>query len=418
MPKLFQPKEKKEKKEKKKSSKSIEKNEKLKKVTEKLADNPEVVKMIQEENEESNNKKSKKSGKKLPLKIIIPAVLVILLIGGGAFFVLKSGIFFGAHAANEEDNSVDKAAIYIQADTFYSEGHYYDASALFSFLGEYEDSVEMLTKIDLNSMYPDNGTKITEYVGSDVINNYILSYKNHTEITTELENATKTTEAPASETKSESKEPSSTTTESTQPTKKTAPNTSKELVASNTSEEAAPAVEEKSTHGEEATPAAEEKNTHGEEAAPATEEKSTTTEEPEKTEEKAQEKIEYDKAVIEAVKEKTHEIVLAGNLVKSLNLPSDSPLYEAHETLKRSADYSNQAAEKILEGVEAGTYKPGGTGEVAEEVNTLFENMNKETELFHNQVSDVIALNLFELIKCPDAGELLKRYSESFIVYE
>lgn len=390
MPKLFQPKEKKEKKEKKKSSKSIEKNEKLKKVTEKLADNPEVVKMIQEENEESNNKKSKKNGKKLPLKIIIPAVLVIFLIGGGAFFVLKSGMFFGSHASAEEDNSVDKAAIYIQADTFYSEGHYYDASALFSFLGEYEDSVEMLTKIDLNSRYPDNGTKITKYVGSDVINNYILSYKNHTEITAELENATKTTEAPASETKSESKEPSSTTAESTQPTKKAAPNTSKELVASNTSGE----------------------------STSSTEEKSTTTEEPEKTQEKADEKVEYDKAVIEAVKEKTHEIVLAGNLVKSLNIPSDNPLYEAHETLKRSADYSNQAAEKILEGVEAGTYKPGGTGEVAEEVNTLLENMNKETELFHNQVSDVIALNLFELVKCPDAGELLKRYSESFIVYE
>lgn len=404
MPKLFQPKEKKEKKEKKESSKRIEKNEKLKKVTEKLADNPEVVKMIQEENEESNNKKSKKSGKKLPLKIIIPAVLVIFLIGGGAFFVLKSGIFFGDHASAEEDNSVDKAAIYIQAETVYSEGRYYDASALYSFLGDYEDSSEMLAKIDLNSKYPDNGTKIAQYVGSDVINNYILSYKSHTEITTELENATKTTEAPASETKSESKEPSSTTAESTQPTKKTAPNTSKELVASNPSEEAAPAAAEKSTHGEE--------------AAPAAAEESTSAEEPEKTEEKADEKIEYDKAVIESVKEKTHGLVLAGNLVKSLNLPSDSPLYEAHETLKRSADYSNQAAEKILEGVEAGTYKPGGTGEVAEEVNTLMENMNKETELFHNQVSDVIALNLFQLVKCPDAGELLDRYSESFIVYE
>lgn len=402
MPKLFQPKDKKVKKEKKKSSKSIEKNEQLKKVTEKLADNPEVVKMIQEENEESNNKKSKKSGKKLPLKIIIPVVLVIFLIGGGAFFVLKSGLFFGDQASAEEDTSVDKAAIYIQAETVYSEGRYYDASALYSFLGDYEDSSEILAKIDLNSKYPDNGTKIAQYVGCDLINNYILSYKNHTDITTELENATKTTEKPASESKSESKDSSLTTEESTQPTKKAAPNTTKELVASNPSEEAAPAAEEKSTHGEESV-----KN-----------EEKTEDKTEEKAEEKAEEKIEYDEAVIESVKEKTHQLVLAGNLVKSLHLPSDSPLYEAHETLKRSADYSNQAAEKILEGVEAGTYKPGGTGEVAEEVNTLLENMNKETELFHNQVSDVIALNIFLIVKCPDAGELMDRYSESFIVYE
>ena len=399
MPKLFQPKkEKSEKKEKKKSNKRIEKDEKLKKVTEKLADNPEVVKMIQEENEESSARKSKKDGKKKLFKIIIPTLLIFLLIGGGGFFVLKSGIFFGNPAANQEDNSVDKAAIYIQAETFYSEGRYFDASALFSFLGEYEDSKEMLTKIDLNKKYPDNGSKISEYIGSDVINNYILSYKNYSEIATELENATKKTDAAPTTTSEESLN----NQESGQPTKKSSSSPVKEKIASNATAESTTTTE----------------NTSSEKPTSTTPEDTSSSSEPAATKEKTtEEKIEYDEAVVQAVKERTHDLIIVGNLVKSLNLSNDNILYDAHETLKRSADYSNQAAEKILEGVEAGTYKPGGTSEVSKEVAALIENMNNENTLFTTQIEEIIGSNILLIIKHPNAGELMNRYSESIYVF-
>lgn len=398
MPKLFQPKkEKPEKKEKKKSTKKIDKNEKLKKVTEKLADNPEVVKMIQEETEDSSKNKSKKSGKKKLFKIMIPVILVIFLLGG-AFFAFKSGLIFSSHAAQEEDNSAEKSDIYIQAETYYSEGCYYDASALFSFLGEYEDSIEMAAKIDLNSKYPDNGAKISEYIGSDVVNNYISSYKNHSDITTELENATNTTTEPSTTTEVQ---PSS-GAESSQPSKKGAPNPVKEKVSSTTAEESAPTTTE---------------NASSEEPSSTTIEDSNSSEEPAATEEKAtDEKIEYDEAVVEAVKVKTHELIIAGDYVKNLNLSNDNILFEAQETLKRSADYSNQAAEKILEGVEAGTYKPGGSSELSKEVTALIDNMNKENDLFRTQIEEIISSNILLIIKHPNAGELMNRYSESIYV--
>ena len=339
----------KSKKDKKKTSKKTEENEKLALITNKLAENPDIVKMIQDENEEKAGKSpAEKNSKKKLLKIGIPIALVLLIAAGATLFILKSGMFFGKSApSNSQENTVDMEKDYAQAQTYYTDGSYYDASVLFTLLGDYENSEEMLGKIDLETIYAGNGVKIAEYIGSDVINNYLCIHDNYNAINTALGATEETTEKPAEK--------------ATEETDKTAEDTEKS--------------------------AAEAKKT--------------------------EEKIVYDKAVIATVKEKTDEMITAGNRVKSLNLTSDNVLYAANEVLKKSADYNIQVAQKIQEGVDAGTYQPNGSNETTQEVKTLVENIGTENSNFIAQIETIISVNAIDIVGYSETGTCLNRYLES-----
>lgn len=386
------------KRESKKKSKKSETDPNLQLIANTLKENPEEVKKIQEENEEASTKiKSKKERKKKSkkpaadpnlqeltdtlienpekvtskiksgivrnrklIKLAIPILLVIMIVAGAAFFILKSGMFSGSgEASGNHEDPAEKEKEYAKAQDYYSAGKFYDASALFTLLEDYENSKEMLGKIDLNSHYPGNGAKIAEYIGSDVVNGYISSYQNYKDITTELGTMEKTTEK-ATEEKTEK-----TTEKSAEETDKTAEETEKTTEAT----------------------------------------------------EKSEEKIEYDESVKETVKEKTHELIKAGNQVKSLNLSSDNILYAANEILKKSADYNIQAAEKIQEGVEAGTYSPNGTNEISKEVQTLIDEMKNENNHFVTEVEKIINDHGIEFVSYSKTGEYMKRFSESIDIF-
>ena len=322
------------------------KEPKVKKVKEKKSKKERPAKKRRQKETLLSEKKEQKSKGKL-IKIGLPILLVILILAGAAFFILKSGMLSGGvkTSANEAELA-EKKSRYSQAQTYYKEGDYYDASAMFTLLGDYEDSKTMVEKINLASSYPAKGAGISEYIGCDVVNSYIACYKNYAEIEKALGVTETTTSAEATE-----------STEST--TDKT------------------------------------------------TEEDSEKTEETEKTEEK----IEYDESTVATVVEMTNELMAAGNLVKCLNLPADHLLYGAHESLKRSADYGNQAAWKIQEGVKDGTYKPDGTSEVATEVKTLRDSMKSENDAFLQEVDALLSANLLDMIGYSNTGACMKRYS-------
>lgn len=398
----------KEKKEKKKRSKNSGEDKQLPFITKAMANNESILRNVQKENQDiSEELKSKKGSKKKLLKFGIPILLVLLIAAGAAFFILKSGFFSGGGAAsgNHEDPAV-KEKEYTQAQDYYSAGKYFDASAMFTLLADYEDSKEMLEKIDLNSHYPDNGAKIAEYIGSDVVNNYVHSYKNFKDINTALVIKEETTEAP----EKENPEESSTGTHENTPEKSINKRTSKtnQIASSETTEEST-AESNKST-SEQTT----EESTSGSHES--------TTEETENTEkkneeEKTEEKIEYDEAVKETVKEKTNELITAGHLVESLNLSSDNVLYKAHESLKKSAEFSIEAATKIQEGVEAGTYSPDGTNEASQEVKTLLAEMKAENDIFVAEIEKIINQDGLAFVRYANTGECMKRFSESVVAF-
>lgn len=293
-----------------------------------------------------SEKKEQKTKGKL-IRIGLPILLVILILAGAAFFILKSGMLSGGvKTSDNEAELAEKESRYSQAQTYYKQGDYYDASAMFTLLGDYEDSKTMAEKIKLASSYPAKGAGISEYIGCDVVNNYIACYKNYAEI-------------------------------------------------------------EKALGVTETTTPAEATNSNGSTAETTTEEDSKKTEETEKTEEK----IEYDESTIATVVEMTNELMAAGNMVKCLNLPADHLMYGAHESLKRSADYGNQAAWKIQEGVKDGTYKPDGTSEVATEVKTLLVSMKSENDAFLQEVDALLSANLLDMIGYSNTGACMKRYS-------
>lgn len=282
-----------------------------------------------------------KNRKKKLLKIGIPIALVLLIVTGLTLFILKSGIFFGKSTiSSNQENRVANEQDYAQAQTYYAEGSNYDASALFTLFGDYENSEEMLKKIDLENLYTGNGIKIAEYIGSDVVNNYICIINNYNDINTVLAATEKTTEQTAAKT---------------------------------------------------------------------TEETDKTTEAAKKSEET----IKYDETTIATVKEKTNEMIAAGNRVKALNLNSNNVLYAASETLKKSADYNNQVAQKIQEGVKAGTYQPDGSDEITQEIKTLVENMSTENNSFVTQIETIISDNSIDIVHYSKSGTCLKRYLES-----
>jgi len=277
------------------------------------------------------------------LKIGLPILLVLLILAGAAFFILKSGMLTGGGGnADKEAEQAEKQSRYTQAQSDYSKGKFYDASAMFTILGDYQDSKEMVEKIKLEKSYPGKGAEISEYIGCDIINDYIACYKNYAEIEQALGGTDTTTQSGDSATTSSTSESSS---KSSGETKKT------------------------------------------------------------------ESKIEYDDSTIATVTEKTNELMAAGNLVDCLNLPADHPLYAAHESLKRSADFGNQAAWKIQEGVKNGTYKPNGDTETATEVKTLLDSMKNENDAFLQAVDAMLNANLLEMISYSNTGVCMKRYS-------
>lgn len=338
-------------KERKKKSKKPEADPNLQEITDPLIENPEKL--------TAKIKSGIVRNKKL-IRLAIPILLVIMIVAGAAFFILKSGMFSGGgEASGHHKDPAEKEQEYAKAQEYYSAGKFYDASAMFTVLADYENSEEMLGKIDLNSHYPGNGAKIAEYIGSDVINGYISSYQDYKDITTALDTVAKTTEK--------------TTEEKTEkPTEKTAEETDK------TAE---------------------------------------TTEKPTEETKKTEETIKYDDTVKKTVKEKTDELLKVGNQVKSLNLSSDNILYTANEILKKSADYSIQAAEKIQEGVEAGTYSPNGTNEISKEVQTLIDEMKNENNHFVIEVEKIINDHGIEFVSYSKTGECMKRFSESIDIF-
>jgi hypothetical protein len=323
------------------------KEPKVKKVKEKKPKKERPAKKRRQKKETLlSDKKEKKTKGKL-IKIGLPILLVILILAGAAFFILKSGMLSGGvKTSDNEAELAEKQSRYSQAQTYYKQGDYYDASAMFILLGDYEDSKAMAEKIKLASSYPAKGAGISEYIGCDVVNNYIACYKNYAEI----EKALGVTETTSQTDATNSADATTNTT---------------------------------------------------------TEEDSKNTE----TTKKSEEKIQYDESTIATVTEKTNELMDAGNLVKCLNLPADHFMYGAHESLKRSADYGNQAAWKIQEGVKDGTYKPNGDTEVSTEVKTLLENMKSENDAFLQEVDTLLSANLLDMIGYSNTGACMKRYS-------
>ncbi|MBC3797283.1 hypothetical protein [Acetobacterium tundrae] len=350
------------KRDEKKNSKSTKEKDKLSLIKEKLAENPEVVEMIQEENDEKTVKtKSKKQKKeKEPkkeksklLKIGLPIGLLVLILAGAGFFILKSGMFFSSGmASGSKEDTAEEGNQYTQAQAYYTEGKYYDASALFTLLGDYEDSKEMLGKIKLENSYPGNGSQISEYIGSDVINDYIRVNKNYADINTAL-SVTNTADA-AAQTDTAAKTDTAAQTDAAAQTDSAA---------------------------------------------------------------KTDAKTEYDEGAKETVKEKTDEIMAAGNRVKCLNLSSSNIMNDVNEVLKKSADYSNQAAWKIQEGVKNGTYQPDGTSQESQEVKTLLDSMNSQNDIFLKQVDETISGKLTDMLSYSEAGACMKKYSESYTLF-
>lgn len=316
-----------------------------------------------------------KKGKKKLLIIGGAALLVLLLAAGGAFFLIQSGILGSLFGSGSEEVAIDKPQIYTDGLSYYQAGNYYDAKTAFGYIEGYQDSKEMAEKIDLDSVYSGDGAKISEYIGSDVVNNYLLSYGFFSEITTALTGSsgsdTGSSETASSSEKSSSSEEGSSTSESS----------------------------------------------HSSESASAGENsQSTESESSGKSEEKA-EKIEYDDSVKETVKEKTDAIIAAGSPVAYLELGEGNILYSANESLRKSAEFSVEAAKKIQEGVKNGTYKPGGTSETDTEIQTLLDNMKSENDIFLSTIDTIIGENGLSMLTYKNAGNCMKRYSETMVVF-
>jgi hypothetical protein len=92
-------------------------------------------------------------------------------------------------------------------------------------------------------------------------------------------------------------------------------------------------------------------------------------------------------------------------------------LYSANESLKKSAEYSVEAAKKIREGVDKGTYKPGGTSETDTEIKTLLDNMKAENDKFLTQIDTIIGANGLAMLGYTNAGNCMKRYSQTIVVF-